>query len=117
MTSPGSAREAMERTAQAVLEGNLAQVMADLTPDALSQMMQMGAAAGGVNPAAMPGITGFEVTEAGAEGDTDTFHVTFHSTAGNATLAATWKPIMGQWKITAVSLVAAEAADNPAAPA
>ena len=117
MTAPGNAREAMERTARAVVEGNLAQVMADITPDALTQMMQMGAAAGGVNPAAMPGITGFDVAEAGAEGDTETFHVTFRSEAGSATLAATWKPIMGQWKISAISLVSAEAASAAPPPA
>jgi hypothetical protein len=106
--SPGTAREATERTAQAVMTGNLAQIMADLTPEALGQMMQLGASAGSLSPASMPNITGFEITEIGPEGDGEVFHIAFTSAAGSATLAATWRQIMGQWKIAAVSLVSAE---------
>ncbi len=109
---PGTAREATERTAQAVMTGNLAQIMADLTPEALGQMMQLGASAGSLSPASMPSITGYEIAEVGPDGDAQRFHITFASAAGTATLAATWKQIMGQWKITAVSLVSSE----PAAP-
>ncbi len=110
MTSEeGSAREAAERNAQAVMTGNLAQVMSDITPEALTQMMQLGAS-GGMSPATMPNITGYTLNEMGQDGDGHLFHVTFHSAAGSATLAATWKQIMGQWKITAVALVSAEAA-------
>ncbi|MBI5947888.1 MAG: hypothetical protein HY875_07110 [Chloroflexi bacterium] len=114
MSMPGgSAREAAERNAQAIMSGNLAQVMADITPEALAQVMQMGAAAGGVNPAAMPGITGYDVAPSAADGETETFDVTFHAAIGKATLGITWKPVMGQWKISAVSLVSLE----PAPPA
>jgi len=104
----GSAREATERTAQAVMTGNLAQIMADLTPEALGQMMQLGASAGSLSPTSMPNITGYEIAEIGPEGDGEVFHIAFTSPAGKATLAATWKQIMGQWKIAAVSLVSAE---------
>ncbi|MGI8927155.1 MAG: hypothetical protein ACR2HN_11000 [Tepidiformaceae bacterium] len=114
MAEPGSAREAAERNAEAVMAGNLAQIMADITPDALAQMMQMAAAAGGINPAALPGITAYEVAEAGAEGDAETFNVTFISPAGRATLSVTWKPVIGQWKIAAVALGSAAAAQAPA---
>lgn len=109
-----SVREAVERTAQAVMTGNLPQLMADLTPEALGQMMTLGSAPGGMSPATMPNITGYEIADAGEDGDAHVFHVTFTSTAGQATLAATWKQIMGQWKITAVSLVSAEAAPGSA---
>lgn len=108
---PGSAREAVERNAEAVMTGNLSQVMADITPEALSQMMTMGAAAGGLAPSSMPGIEGYEITEFGPQTDGgELFHVTFASSIGSATLATTWKQIMGQWKIAAVSLVSAEPA-------
>lgn len=110
MTQPSSAREATDRTASAVVSGNLAQVMADLTPEALGQMMSLGAAAGGLSPAQMPNIEGYDVQEMGSEGDAEIFHITFRSSVGTATLKASWKQVMGQWKITAVSLVAAEAA-------
>lgn len=92
------------------MTGNLVQVMASLAPEALAQMMQMGAQAGGLSPAQMPGIDSYELTEAGNEGDGELFHVTFHSSAGTATLAATLNQVMGQWKVTAVSLVSAEPA-------
>ena len=107
MTEPGSAREAAERNAEAVMTGNLAQIMSDITPDALSQMMSMGAQ-GGVSPASMPNISGYELSDAGTDGDAHVFHVTFASSAGTATLATKWKQIMGQWKVTGIELVAAE---------
>lgn len=105
---PGDVREAVERTARAVLSGNLPQLMADLTPEALTQMMQMGASAGNLSPASMPNISGYEIAEAGEDGGAHLFNVTFTSTAGTATLATTWREIMGQWKISSVSLVSAE---------
>jgi hypothetical protein len=110
MTQPASAREAVERNARAVMSGNLTQIMADLTPEALAQMMQMGAQAGGLSPAQMPNIEGYEVSEMGTEGGAELFHVTFRSSAGTATLGTSWKQIMGQWKLAAVELVSAELA-------
>lgn len=105
---PGSAREAVERNAQAVMSGNLAQIMADITPEALAQMMQMGAAAGAMSPASMPNIQGYDVTEMPPDGEAQVFHVRFRSSIGHATLSMSWKPVMGQWKITAVALVSVE---------
>jgi hypothetical protein len=91
--------------------------MADITPEALAQMMQMtppGGAAPSFSMATMPPVTGYEIAEAGQEGEAETFHVTFSSALGRATFASTWKPIMGQWKITAVSMVSVEFAGGPA---
>ncbi len=107
---PGSAREAAERNAEAVTTGNLSQVMADITPEALAQMMQLGAQAGGLSPAAMPSIEGYEIADAGQDADGQVFNVTFRSAAGTATIATTWKQIMGQWKIAAVELLSVEQA-------
>ena len=111
-SAPGNAREAAERNARAVMEGNLAQIMGDITPEALTQMMQMAAAAGGLSPAAMPDIQGYEITEMPPAGDGEVFQVEFTSAVGKATLSTTWKEIMGQWKIAAVSLVSAEPAPS-----
>lgn len=109
MSQPeGGLREAVERNAAAVVSGNLAQVMSDLTPEALGQLMQLGSS-GGMSPATMPGITGYEIQDIGEQGDSHVFHETFMSPSGTATLAATWKAVMGQWKIASVSLVAADA--------
>ena len=110
MTSPAEARVAVERNALAIMRGDLMQVMADLTPEALGQLMQMGSQAGGISPAQMPNIEGYDVDEQGLDGDGQLLHVTFRSSVGTATLATTWKQVMGQWKLTAVSQVSAEMA-------
>ena len=109
-SAPVTAREAAERNAKAVMEGNLALIMGDITPEALTQMMQMAAVAGGLSPAAMPNIEGYEITEMPAADDGEVFEVEFRSAFGKATLSTTWKEIMGQWKIAAVRLVSAEPA-------
>lgn len=116
MTQPGTAREAVERSAEAVKTGNLAQLMGDITPEALAQMMQLATSAGGLSPATMPNIEGYGISDIGPDGDGEVFDVTFRSSAGTATLRATWKLVMGQWKITAVGLVSAEPSAPPATP-
>ena len=110
MTQRGTAREAAERNAEAVMTGNLSQLMADITPEALSQLMQLGAAAGAMSPASMPNIEGYEITEMGQDGEAEVFHVTFRSAIGKATASMAWRQVMGQWKITAVGLVSIEPA-------
>lgn len=112
MTQPTeTAREAAERNAQAVMNGDLTQVMADITPEAMAQMMQMGAEAqanGVPAPTAMPSMESYTVEPVDEDADSSVFHVTFVSSAGSATLATTWQPIAGQWKIAAVSLVSSD---------
>ena len=104
---PGTAREAAERNARAVMEGNLSQLMADITPEVLMQMMQLGAG-GGLTPQTMPSITGYELTELGAADDAELFHATFSSSIGTATLLAKWKLVLNQWKIVEIALVGYE---------
>ena len=108
MTQPATAREAAERNAQAIMTGNLSQLMADITPDVMAQVMAMGAQAGGLSPAQMPNIESYDIEEMPPEGDAEIFQVTFHSNAGTATISASWKQVMGQWKITSVTLISAE---------
>ncbi|MEO8539622.1 MAG: hypothetical protein ABI577_07770 [bacterium] len=110
MTQPATAREAAERNAEAIMSGNLAQLMADITPDVMAQVMAMGAQAGNLSITSMPNIRGYEMVEKGVHDDAEVFEVTFSSDVGTATIAASWKQVMGQWKITSVALVNAEAA-------
>ena len=111
-----TARDAAERVAKAVKDGNIAMLMGEITPEALMQMMQMQAAAGGVTPAQMPNIESYTVEEMGPDGDAEVFNLSFTSAIGNATLAGSWKQVMGKWKISAVSLVSAEAAPGAELP-
>ncbi|MCC6382954.1 MAG: hypothetical protein IT304_10635 [Dehalococcoidia bacterium] len=115
MTNPSgeSLRTAVERNAEAVMAGNLAQLMADVTPEALAQVIRAAPAGTPMTLAALPTITGYAIEERGPEGEGQIVHVTFTSAAGKATVAATWKQVLGQWKIGAVALVGVE----PAPPA
>ncbi len=110
MTQPATAREAAERNAQAIMSGNLAQLMADITPDVLAQVMAMGAQAGSLSITQMPNIESYEIAEKGVQDAAEVFEVAFKSDIGTATIAASWKQVMGQWKITSVHLVSAEVA-------
>lgn len=117
--NPTTAREAAERTAQAVVSGNLAQLMSDITAEALTQMVQLGASAGGLTVTQLPAVTGYEIAEMGPTEDSEgeVLRVTFTSAAGNASIETTWRQVLGAWKITAVSLVSAEATPSPEPPA
>lgn len=104
----GTAREAAERNAQALMAGNMMQLMMDITPEAMAGLMQMGTAAG-VNPgafslASMPGITGFELGESTELEGAELIPTTFHSALGSITVVSTWKEIAGAWKIAAVTV-------------
>lgn len=104
----GTAREAAERNAQALMAGNMMQLMMDITPEAMAALMQMGAAAG-VNPGAfsltsMPAITSYELGESTVLDGAELIPATFHSALGSLTIVATWKEIMGAWKIAAVTV-------------
>ena len=119
MTTPeaGSARAAVERNAQAVASGNFATILADVTPEALAQMMQAasqrGIDGGGMSFASMPNVQSYEIVGAGKDVDSETFHVTFVSDRGCATVGSTWRQIAGQWKIVALEVISLERADAP----
>lgn len=95
----------MERNAQAVMSGNFAQLMSDITPEALGKLMQMMPASGQVSLTSLPAITGYDITEADPDGETAVYTVTFHSERGDVTLASHWRQVVGQWKISDFSLV------------
>ncbi|WP_322818164.1 hypothetical protein [Tepidiforma sp.] len=111
---PGEVRAAVERTARAVMTGNLAQVMADLAPEAMGQLMQLASGAQGLSPSQLPAIDGFEVEEDAVSEAEARFRVRFRSSAGNVVVATTWRPILGQWKVAEIGLAGFEPAEGPA---
>jgi hypothetical protein len=111
-----TAREAAERNAKAVMAGDLTQVMADITPEAMAKLMQLGSqaqASGAPNPAAMPSIQSYTIEDVGDDDEGSTFRVTFVSAAGKATLETRWQQVMGHWKVVDVALVSAELNEMP----
>lgn len=116
----GSAREAAERNAAAVMSGNLAQVMADITPEAMAQMMQMAAqaqASGVATPTTLPQIRSYDIETLEESAEVGRFRVSFVADAGSATVETTWRPVLGQWRIASVTLIDAQVAEGGSPPA
>lgn len=85
------AAETAHRHAQDVVNGNMAAVMGDLTPEALAKAMQMG---GGPQ-----GVTGYDLVDGGADGDDHLFEITYQAAVGPMTIASRWRDVSGAWKI------------------
>jgi hypothetical protein len=85
------AAETANRHAQDVVNGNMAGVMGDLTPEALTKAMQLG---GGPQ-----GVTSYDLVDGGADGEDHLFDITYHAAAGPMTISSRWREIAGAWKI------------------
>ena len=101
-------RAAVERTAQAVMTGNFAQLMADITPEAIAQLMTLAPVGSGLSLASMPAISGYDIRAVAPDGELPSFEVAFASSAGKVTLGATWKRVGAAWKIAGVRLAGFE---------
>lgn len=115
MTEPQpteTAREAVERNAKALASGEFATVMADVTPQALAQLMQMGSQAGQMSPGQMPPDAVYSIEERGATAAGERFDVTFSSSIGTVSLNTTWTPIAGRWKVAAVEVLEVDIRDG-----
>jgi hypothetical protein len=109
---PGDVRAAVERTARAVMTGNLAQVMADLAPEAMAQLMQLAAGAQGLSPAQLPALDGFDIEEDTSSAEEARYRVRFRSSMGSVTVATTWRLMLGQWKVVEIGLAGFEPAEG-----
>lgn len=87
--------EAVTRTCEAIVAGNLVQVMTDLTPEAVSKLMAAQTQMGG---GPIPQVTGYELQSITRDGSDYIAQVTFQSTQ-NVTLEARWREVNGAWKI------------------
>lgn len=114
MTQPTeTAREAVERNAQALASGQIATVMADITPQALGQLMHLSARAGQMSPGQMPADATYVIEERGPDDIGEVFDVRFSSTAGSVALRTTWAAVAGRWKVASVELLDANVPDLP----
>ena len=87
------AREFMQLHADNATAGKIPEVMKDLTPDALQQVMPL--MAGGPNP-----IKSNSVVSRGQEGDDFIFDVTYSGEDGKSVSMREWvRQIDGTWKI------------------
>ena len=89
-----TAEEAAHRHARAAVDGNLGQLMSDLTPEALGGLMAQGGAGTGFQQP-----SGYELKLHAQEGDDYVFDITYAGPAGNVTLRDRFREIGGQWKV------------------
>ena len=95
-----TAEEAAHRHAKAAVDGNLGQLMSDLTPEALAGLMAQGGAGGGFQQP-----SGYELKLHAQEGDDYLFDVTYQGPVGNVTLRDRFRVIGDQWKVVEAKIL------------
>jgi hypothetical protein len=90
-----TAEEAMRATCDAIVRGDIMTAMQELTPEAFSQAMALGA-----EITALPTPEGY-IIESEEEADgVHSFRVRFKTTSRDIVAVASWRQIEGVWKIT-----------------
>lgn len=87
--------EAVTRNCQALLTGNIAQIFADMTPEAMAKLAQLG---GGAMTGAMPALTSYDVVSRARDGDDHLYDVRFHGVPSFG-VRARWREVDEQWKL------------------
>jgi hypothetical protein len=93
-----TAEDAMRRTCDAILRGDIMTAMADLSPEALNEAMMMGA-----NIAMLPMPQSYAVESREEAGGEHRFVVRFKTSAQDIVARATWRDMGGAWKIVSIS--------------
>jgi len=94
-----SIEEAVERSCQALMSGDLMQVMSDFTPEALGAVMASASAITNV-----PSLVGYSVRSQQEDGGDHVFDVAFQTSEGEVAARVTWREIDDTWKIIALSV-------------
>ena len=87
--------EAVTRNCQALMTGNIAQIFADMTPEAMAKIAQLG---GGAMTGTMPALTSYDIVERSQDGDDHLYDVRFHGQPSFG-VKARWRELGGQWKL------------------
>jgi hypothetical protein len=91
----GGVEEAVARNCQAMLTGNIAQIFADMTPEAMAKLAQLG---GGAMTGAMPALTSYDIVSREQDGDDHLYDVQFHGVPSFG-VKARWRQVNEQWKL------------------
>ena len=87
--------EAVTRNCQALLTGNIAQIFADMTPEAMAKLAAQG---GGAMSGGLPQLTSYDIVSRSQEGDDHLYDVRFHGEPSFG-VKARWRELGGQWKL------------------
>jgi len=94
-----TAADKMRSTCDAIMRGDFMSAMADLTPNAMAEAMQL---AGGFTGVPMP--EGYTIDNEAVAGDESRFHVTFRGAGQQLSATVGWQMLEGAWKITSIRL-------------
>ena len=94
----GTPEEAMRRVADAILAADYLTAMAEATPDALMQAMQLG---GGMMN--LPPPDGCDITALPASNGFYNFRLTFKAATQTLSATVSWGDVEGFWKIVGIS--------------
>lgn len=94
----GTVEDAVTRNCQALVMGNIAQIFADMAPEAMAKLATLG---GGQMSGQLPQLTSFEIVERSTDGDDQLYEVQFKGSPAFG-VKARWREINGQWKIVDV---------------
>jgi hypothetical protein len=96
---PETADEAMRRACELIMAGDFFSAMADLTPEAMADAMNLGMGMTG-----LPLPEGYELEAPEQVGEDTRYHVTFKSGERRMRAFANWRQIDGAWKIAAIGI-------------
>ena len=88
--------EAVTRNCQALMTGNIAQIFADMTPEAMAKLAT--AAPGGGMAGGMPQLTSYDIVSREQEGDDHLYDVQFRGDQSFG-VKARWREVAGVWKL------------------
>ena len=90
-----SVEDAVKRNCEALIAGNIAQIFADMTPQAMAKLSQQaGAQMGGP----MPKLTGYEIVGREQDGDEHVYDVRFEGDVDFG-VKSRWREMDNQWKL------------------
>ncbi len=95
MTTKLSIEDAAKRHGQAVVEINMAQLMADLAPEAMAGAMALGSV--------LQGVTKYEVVSKQADGADHIVQMKYTNASGDAIVQSRWRAAGDEWKVVEVA--------------
>ena len=94
-----SIEEAVNQNCEAIMAGDLMRAANDFTPEALANVMAIGAAM-----TAMPSFLGYSIESHNVFGEDHLIDIAFRTTEGEFRARATWRDVDGYWRIAGIDL-------------
>jgi hypothetical protein len=98
-------RATVDRTARAIMSGDLEWVMAVFTPAAVAALQTFAPRPGAPALAYLPPITGFAITEYPPVNHIHSYRIVFTSDLGGAILTLHWRRVIDEWRVVDIGPV------------